>query len=135
VNKYTISNNGNPRLLAESIKYAFDWFYVFLQNLQCDDTDEKFRKLLLDGELRRHMYQMMMGAIRYDLNNVGPSAIAYWKCQYNALGITEQEIETTIRNYKKCYYSSDGIHYRIKQKFYGLRAKLGIRTRIRNLFK
>ena len=135
VNKYTISNNGNPRILAESIKNAYDWFLVFLQDLQCDDTDEKFRKLLFNGELREHMYQMMMGVVRNDLNKVGPSAIAYWKSHYYALGITEQEIDTTINNYKHWYYSHQGIHYTIKLKFYALRAKLGIRTRIRNLFK
>ena len=60
VNKFTITNNGDPRILAKSIKSAYDWFLVFLHECQCDDTDVKFRMLLLNGGLRKHMYLMML---------------------------------------------------------------------------
>lgn len=130
VNKYTISNNGNPRILAKSIKLAYDWFLVFLEDSQCDDTDDKFRRLLLNGGLRNHMYSMMLGVVLRDLNNVGPSTIDYWIEQYAALGITEQEITTTINNWHQSHH---GICYNIKQKCYTLRAKLGFRTRMRKI--
>lgn len=128
VNKNTITSNGNPRILAKSIKLAYDWFLVFLEDSQCDDTDSKFRKLLLNGGLRNHMYLMMLEVVSRDLNSVGTSAIDYWMGQYDALGITEQEIMTTINNWHQSHY---GICYNIKQKCYALRAKLGIRTRLR----
>jgi hypothetical protein len=134
-NKYTISNNGNPRILAKSIKLAYDWFLVFLEDSQCDDTDDKFRKLLLNGGLRNHMYSMMLDVIRCDLNKVGSSAIDYWIGQYDALGITEREIMTAINNW---YQSHHGLCNYIKQVYYSIRVKLGIRTRLRiivNLFR
>lgn len=104
VNRYTISNNGDPRLLADSIKSAYDWFCSFLHEEPIDELDRKYVKMLLDGDLRKHIYGMMMYVVSRDLNENGLSAISYWKSHYSTLGINEDWMRSELKLYRRNWY-------------------------------
>lgn len=102
VNRETITNNGNPKILVNSIKSAYDWFVEFLQECPLNDIDRKYRKFLLEKELRKHIYAMMMAVVGQDLDKYGLSSISYWKKHFYALGIEEKEIKMKLRQF--CRY-------------------------------
>ena len=104
VNRYTISNNGDPRLLADSIKSAYDWFCSFLHEEPIDELDRKYVKMLLDGDLRKHIYGMMTYVVSRDLNENGLSAISYWKSHYSTLGINEDWMRSELKLYRRNWY-------------------------------
>lgn len=101
VNKYTITNTGNPRILAYSIKSAYDWFIVFLSDLPQDDINCKYRKLLLNGGLKNHFYNMMLEVIRRDLNTDSISAISYWEKHYQELDIDKNMIDGLLKQARR----------------------------------
>lgn len=101
INKYSITNNGNPKILANSIKSAYDWFLEFLTCVPMDDTDKKFRFLLLNGILKKHFYDMLLFVIDLDLKKEGISAISYWEKQCQALNIEERLIRNKLKYYRR----------------------------------
>ena len=106
VNKYTISNNGQPKILANSIKVAYDWFFDFLQDCPDNDNDKIYRSLLLKKDLYDHMYGMMMYVIEKDLKEEGLSAISYWMSQSRELGIPEEMMKLKMRGFRRYYYKT-----------------------------
>lgn len=105
-NRYTITSNGNPRILAFSIKSAYDWFLEFLEGTPIDDIDKKYQHLLLNGDLKNHLYGMMMYVIGLDLQKEGLSAISYWEEHYKTLNIEKQQIRNKICSFRKEYYKN-----------------------------
>jgi glycosyltransferase involved in cell wall biosynthesis len=97
VNKYTITNTGNPKILAYSIKSAYDWFLLFLSSYPQNETDKKYRDLLLNGGLRKHLYNMMQSVILRDLNCEGISAIPFWKEHFQELGIEKNVMDIMFK--------------------------------------
>lgn len=100
-NRYTITNIGNPRILANSIKLAYDWFLCFLQDCPSVDMDIKYRELLLKKDLRKHIYGMMMAVVEQDLENEGLSAISYWKHQIEVLGIEGEQLQLQFKIFRR----------------------------------
>lgn len=101
-NRYTITNNGNPRILANSIKQAYDWFSCFLQECPSNnEMDIKYRELLLKDNLKKFIYGMMMGVVGQDLKNEGLSAISYWKHQAVVLGIEEEQLLLQLKIFRR----------------------------------
>lgn len=106
MNRGTITNNGNPRILVNSIKDAYDWFADFLKDCPSDDVDMKYRRFLLEKGLRTHIYEIMMIVINRDLSKEGINAISYWKSQYKELGIDEEQMKLTFKLFRRYWYIS-----------------------------
>ena len=106
MNGGTITNNGNPRIIVNSIKSAYDWFVDFLQDSPSDDTDINYRRFLLEKELKTHIYEMMMIVINWDLSKEGVSAIPYWKSHYKELGIDEEQMNLEFKSFRRYWYIS-----------------------------
>lgn len=127
VNRHTISNNGDPRVLAYAIKSAYDWFVGFLNDCPQDEMDQRYWNLLLNSDLKNHMYDMIKGVIHRDFNQKGLSANSYWKHHLADLNMDEHELKDVIENYKK----SQGV-VSLRQMIYSLRA--GMKMRLAKAF-
>lgn len=106
VSPYTITNNSQPRILASSIKTAYDWFMCFLNEKPNNIEDEKYRSLLLNGILKNQMYRTMLSVIDRDLYKEGTKAFSYWRSVYKELGIEEWAIELKLREFYKSIYKN-----------------------------
>lgn len=114
-NRYTITNNGNPRILAYSIKAAFDWFCEFIDVSPQNETDRKYIHFLKEHDLRKHLYGMMMSVVDRDLYKEGLSAISYWEKHFRELGIDEPLMDRKLKSFRKEWYVSK--FKRIRRKF------------------